>query len=64
MLLCTDSGLEPGAEESVLHGVTDVLSLVGHAHLSSGWRCWSKPDWWKPPFSSGYALVTTVLVFS
>lgn len=64
MLLCIDVGLEPGTEESVLYGVTDVLSFIGHANFSFGWRCWSKPDWRKPPFSSGYALVTTVLDFS
>lgn len=36
-----------------------ALSFSGYAHLSVGWRCGSKPDWRKPPFSSGYALVMT-----
>lgn len=43
--------------------VNGVLPFEGYANLSLGWRCWSKPDWRKPSFSSGHALVT-ILDFS
>lgn len=46
-----------------LYKVNGVLSSEGYANLSLGWRCWSKPDWRKPSFSSGHALVK-ILDFS
>lgn len=38
--------------------VNGVLPFEGYANFSLGWRCRSKPDWRKPSFSSGHALVT------
>lgn len=46
-----------------LDEVNGVFPSEGYANLSVGWRCWSKPDWRKPSFSSGYALVK-ILDFS
>ena len=64
LLIYIDLGLDPETEGEANHEtkiceVNGVLSLEGYANLSFGRRCWSKSDWRKPSFPSGYALVST-----